>query len=79
MMTATLQMLLDEGIGLYYRCRCGHSDVLDAKTLAAVLTKHYWVSSMARQIICPKCGHDEVEVQPDWPSKGPGKIVEPVP
>ena len=78
-MTATLQMLLDEGVGLYYRCRCGHSDVLCAKTMATVWGPDVTIPEAGGQILCPKCGHDAVEVQPDWPSKGPGNIVNPVP
>ncbi|MGI9489296.1 MAG: hypothetical protein ACR2RF_26090 [Geminicoccaceae bacterium] len=78
-MTATLQTLLDNGIGLYYRCRCGHSDVLDGKTLAAVLGNIFPIEYVHHCIMCPKCGHKNVEVQPDWPSKGPGVIVKAVP
>ena len=76
-MTATLQMLLDEGIGLYYRCRCGHSDVLPSKTLARVMGADFPIPQMSDQIMCPECGNTKVEVQPDWPS--PGVIVNPVP
>ncbi len=78
-MTATLQMLLDEKIGLYYRCRCGHSDVLDGETLATVLGPSKPIAKMPWWIQCPKCGRIGPEVQPDWPSKGPGNIVNPVP
>lgn len=78
-MTATLQTLLDHGIGLYYRCRCGHSDVLDGQTLAAVLGPDRSIQVMPIFIMCPKCGHRTVEVQPDWPSQGPGVIVKAVP
>ena len=77
-MTATLQMLLDEGIGLYYRCRCGHSDVLCAKTLAACYGSHYPIPRLDTEILCPKCGRTGVEVQPDWPSKG-HEMVKPIP
>ena len=77
-MTATLQMLLDEGIGLYYRCRCGHSDVLDGKTLNAVLGGDRTIEVMPIFIMCTKCGNRTVEVQPDWPSKGQ-EMVRPIP
>lgn len=78
-MTDTLQMLLDEGIGLYVRSACGWNSVLDSATLVAVLGDDFPIADMPEHIICPKCGGTNLEVQPDWPSKGPGRIVEPMP
>lgn len=79
-MTATLQMLLDEGIGLRCECvPCSRSWVLDAKPMAGSLGGDYPVPLIATLVVCEKCNGTEIEVQPDWPSKSSGMIVRPVP
>ena len=77
-MTATLQMLLDEGIGLYCRCRCGHDTVLSADRLIALCGTDFPIPDVPKHIRCTKCGHSPPEVQPDWPSKGQD-MVKPIP
>ena len=75
-MTATLQMLLDEGIGLRCWCpKCSRSWVLDATIFAFVAGPDTLVPLAADMIMCEKCGSVSPEVQPDWPSKGPGVIA----
>ena len=78
-MTATLQMLLDEGIGLRCECRnCKRLWVLDAEPLANVLGAHQPIVRMPIHIVCEECQHIGPEVRPDWPSKGQ-EMVKPIP
>lgn len=77
-MTATLQTLLDNGIGLRCWCgKCSTSWVLDGPTIASVLGPDYPIPDVDEHVICLKCGKVCPEVQPDW--QGPGVIVKAVP
>jgi len=71
MALATLQMLLDYGVGLFCWCpRCAWRDVLDGQTLAAVRGADYPIPATSQDILCRQCGRIGPEVQPDWPSPG---------
>lgn len=69
-MSATMQMLVNERVGLFYWCRCGHRDVLDSGVMTRVLGGRFPVRATSLTIMCPKCGTIGPEVQPDWPSPG---------